>query len=482
MTPFKPSWIPRLLALAGLIVIGACNIFNPSGTGDTTEGSADDYIQSGQEALRSLRFVDAFHDFSTALAIDSGKSLAWHGLAKASLGKDSFNLADVVDIADTLSKMADSAKLDYLVGLGPDRLTNLYRPLMRVASIYNRFRVRDSLGKTDHVFSSGLVLTELSTIYNNKSYFGLIDVNADTVIKPGELAGLKLMSLAAGGGGIKLDADKLLSQGKMDSTTGAIDSTTRNNINGIFNNVKTISQDSNLLNKLIGNQSTGGTSSGTSGAKYTDSLNSQAKSFIQKLGASTNFFLINDSLDNDGDGCLNEEVFGDSLDNDGDGLKDDDGRVGIRSKSPVAAGVLAELTPRDGFRHDAWQIVDSLGTEVLRVIPTTNDPINHPELPLDDDLQSLTYAGSNAVTQLFKGLRWVSPSDSSEGVRNDTIWTRVLAQEGKPNLKPGEDKYEEVKTLAIIEVRKKVLAVNDARNRVLLGRKIVGGCWDNVKL
>ena len=469
MTPTQRPWIPRLLALLALLAVAACNFFNPSGTSDQANVTADDWIQSGQEDLRDLKFESAFHAFSTALSIDSNKSLAWHGLAKSVLGKDSFTISKLVELADTMGKVADDKKLDVLLGLGDTGITDLYRPLMRVASIYDRFRVRDSLGKTDHVFGTHLILTELSTIYNNRSYFLLIDANRDTVVQRGELAGLKMMSIATGG--LEVSPAKLIEQGGMDTATGALPDSTRDNINGILNNVTAITADTNILNQLLAG---GGGGSSDGGSKANAELNTQAKSFIQKLGSSTSFFLINDSLDNDADGCVNEEVFGDSLDNDGDGLKDEDGRVGLRTKTPPADGVLSQRTPPDGFRHDAMQIVTVAGVKALAVIPTN--------LLTMDESAVLTYEDGTGLVQLFKGLRWVSRSDSSAGVRNDTIWTRVLADEGVTDIHAiTESKLSEVKMLATIEVRKKVFAETDIEKRVALGKKIVGGCWDNVK-
>jgi len=485
MTPFKRTWIPRVIALAALCTVAACNIFNPSGTGDRTDVTADDFIQSGQEDLRALRFSDAWDAFAKALLLDSTKSLAWHGLAKAQIGKDGFEIAKVVDIADTLSKVADADKLTVLLGLGDTGITKLYRPLMRVASIYNRFRSYDSIHGTDSVFRSSLILPELTTIYNNRSYFLLIDANRDTVIQNGELAGLKLMNLASGG--LEISPEKLIEQGQIDTATGALPDSTIDNINGILNNVTAITSDTAMLNALIdgaigqvGEQT--GTDVNGETSQATAELNAQAKSFIQKLGSSTAFFLINDSLDNDFDGCVNEEMFGDSLDNDGDGMKDEDGRVGLRKVYTATPGALAMLTPPDNFRHDSMTI----GTTTMEVVGTTTDPLKVlAGTPVSDELKVLTYEDETGLVQLFKNLRWVSRSDSSAEVRNDTIWTRVLKEEGTTAADFGtllSARQSEIKILATIEIRKKLQAEADPRKRAILGKKIVGGCWDNVKL
>lgn len=471
MTPIHRPWIPNLFAFAALLAVGACNIFNPSGTGDETNTTADEWIRSGDEDLRALRFLDAYNAYSTALALDSSKSLAWHGLAKASLGKDSFSISGVAEFADSMRKVPDDRKLDVLLGLGDTGITLLYRPLMRVASIYQRFRMHDSLGKTDKVFGTELILTELNTIQNNRSYFLLIDANRDTIVQRSELAGLKLMSMATGN--LELSAAKLIDQGGLDTATGALPDSTRDNINGILNNVTAITSDTVLLNQLI-NSATGSSETISGGSKATAELNQQAKSFIQKLGSSTSFFLINDSLDNDGDGCINEEMFGDSLDNDGDGMKEEDGRVGIRKAYTASAGALGMLMPPDGFRHDAMQAKSAS----MAPIPTSMASLP----PTDDEFQTLTYLDNTGRTQLFKSLRWVSPSDSSASIRNDTVWNRVLQENGfQSTADIPSAQVAEIKTLGIVEIRKKVLATTETAKRVALGKLIVGGCWDNAK-
>ncbi len=459
MTPLNRPWIPRLLAIAAMVVVGACNIFNPSGTGDEKDTTADDFVQSGQEALRELRFQDAFNAFSTALALDSNKSLAWHGLAKATLGKDSFDIASLVDIADTIGKLDDNQKLDFLLSLGDTGITQIYRPLMRVASIYDRFRVRDSLGKTDKVFGTRLILTELTTLVNNRSYFLLIDANRDTVVQRGEMAGLKMMSIASGG--LEISPEKLVEQGGLDSATGALPDSTRDNINGILMNVTTITQDTNILNQLLAGASGDGGSS-TGGSQATEELNKEAKSFIQKLGSSTSFFLINDTLDNDGDG-----------------LKDEDGRIGIRKIYTATPDSLGMLTPPDSFRHNAMK---ASSAEMRTIRLSQARPLEFAQY--FDEKPTLTYHDATGRTKLFKDLRWVSISDSSAGVRNDTIWTRVLAgEETTPQAYASLDgnRKEEIKILAIVEIRKKVLAEPDIPKRIALGKKTVGGCWDNAQ-
>jgi hypothetical protein len=456
--------LPALAALAIAGLISGCNLFNPSGTGTYPSNDPDQLVDAGQRALQEQRFADAYADFSKALLLDSTKSLAYQGLAKAELGKDGFTISKLVTLSDTISNAPDSAKLGILIGLGDTGITNIYRPLMRVASIYMRLGYRDSMHLTDGAFPRDLIENELTTIMANRAYFFLIDANRDTVIEPSELAGLKLMNLISttNTSNLQLNAQELVNQSKVDSTTGALPDSTKNNINGILTNVSSIAQDTALLQKLV-TSATGGTSTGGSDST-TNAINKSAQTFIQQLGSSTSFYLINDSLDNDGDGCINEEIFGDSLDNDGDSLIDEDGRVGLRQGPPVVVGMPALITPADGFLHDRFRLVNGQ----LALVPG------------NDEANALTWANSSGLLKLYAGLRWVRWDDPSVG--NDTIWARVVMANNHTvaDVTSAAD-YVQIRTLGIIEVRKKVLAMPPDASRVQLGKKLVGGCWDNVQ-
>jgi tetratricopeptide (TPR) repeat protein len=459
--------------LVAVAMLAGCNLFNPSGTGPSREDEADYWIEEGQSAMQKQQFQTAYRDFSKALALDSSKSLAWHGLAKSSLAGSAFDVGELVSLGQRLQGAPDSAKLDSLIAIGDTGLTNIYLPIMRVAQIYSMFLGRDTTGRTDKVFGSHLVRAELDAILNSKVYFYLMDANRDTIIQRAELAALELMNLASGSIGI--DAGQLASQGGMDSTTGALPDTTRDKINTIFANVANIVDDSVTFNKLVGGS--GDTTSGDA----TSSMNQDARSFLQKLGSSTRFFLVNDSLDNDGDGCVSEEIYGDSLDNDADSLIEEDGRIGLRRYNPTADS-LAMLSPDDGILNTALQAK----ADTLVFIVGNDDYLPLP-LPATG---SMVWADTTALLKPYKNLKWVRWDDRAVG--NDTIYRRVLKENSldttwspsvvRDTLAMRGKSYQEFLILAIAEVRKKVLAVPKPIDRIRMGRKLVGGCWNNVTI
>ena len=442
-----PRWIPALVA-SGVLV--ACNVFNPSGSGSYPDG-ADVEIDLGQRALRDRSYQGAWEHFARALALDSSKSLAYHGLAKSGMGRDGFALSDLVILADSVSDASDDRRLDVLLGTDRAKLDRIYRSLMRAASVYRLLSSRDSAGRTDGVFPARLVARELDAILAARIHFRLIDADGDTAISASEMGLLKLFRL--GPGGLRLDQALLLGSGAVDSVTGAVADSTIEMLNGVMLNVAEIVRDSQGLDRI---RSTIAVDSSSA----TSQLSGNSLDFLERLGTSTSFFLVNDSLDNDGDGCWNEEIHGDSLDNDGDSLRDEDARIGYQSSRGRVDGATALVSPPDGHLNDRVEIVAS---GIRRIAG-------------DDDASSLRWAGTSGMLEPYRNLSWVRWDDPAVG--NDSIWTRVLRENGydAESVRASED-YEKIRTLAIVEVRKKVMAEADPVRRKALGLKTVGGCW-----
>src|SRR5690606_8106130 len=61
------------------------------------------------------------------------------------------------------------------------------------------------------------------------------------------------------------------------------------------------------------------------GEQIGDSALTQVRKFILDAGATMSIYKVSDKTDNDGDGCVDEELL-DGLDNDGDGRIDEDSR------------------------------------------------------------------------------------------------------------------------------------------------------------
>jgi hypothetical protein len=102
-----------------------------------------------------------------------------------------------------------------------------------------------------------------------------------------------------------------------------------------FNKVlESFSEGSDDLSLVLGSVgalgiSTGGSTDSTdSSSSSGGQLTSDIQATLDSIGDKSKWYRFSDKVDNDGDGCVDEEVY-DSKDNDGDGLVDEDLRVEI---------------------------------------------------------------------------------------------------------------------------------------------------------
>lgn len=436
----------------GLGLVVSCNLFNPDGTGAYPD-DPDALIDLGQRDLQAMRFGSAWTRFSTALALDSTKSMAYQGLAKAEMGRGGFSMATLVELAEQIADAPDSAKLGVLAATSQTDLNHTYRPLLRTAALYKKLRRRDSLGRTDGIFPSRLILNELNTILSTQAYFRLLDGDGDTLVTASELNTLRLVSLTMGGG-LRLDPRQILDPAQVDANGTIADSTVAN-LNGILNSVAGVTRDTAMLREVRDGIAA---DSGVATAE----VSRDALDFIAKLGTSLRFYQVNDSLDNDGDGCFNEEIYGDSLDNDADSLIEEDARIGFQaSKDPVAGNVSMVSPSKYALRH----VVDASG-DLTTVARTPDD---------------LVWADASGRLRPWASLRWIR----WDAPVNDSIYRRVLRENGfdgaeAPQAVKASGEYGRIRAAAIAAVREKVLAKPADRSRVAEGKLRVGGCWDGI--
>jgi hypothetical protein len=84
-----------------------------------------------------------------------------------------------------------------------------------------------------------------------------------------------------------------------------------------------------------------------------DSAIGQVKKFIQDAGSTVVIYKVFDKVDNDGDGCTDEELL-DGIDNDGDGRIDEDSRG-----APDTAGNVFYKADKDLADNDGDGKIDS---------------------------------------------------------------------------------------------------------------------------
>jgi hypothetical protein len=484
-------------ALAALALV-SCNVFNPSGNGDLSGSGADGYIIQGQTDLRNQDFAAAVRDFNKALSIDSTRSLAWHGLGKAYVGD--LPMDSVLAAFQTLTKSTDSITNPF--ANSSDSLINaLYRPLARMVTVYGMFIQRDTTGRTDGVFSSRgdmldytvgqtLVLAISPMILSSDSLM-------DSTNKLDQIGrtlnqSLSVDSLAKGGtgsiastvGNLVLAVDsstcKTDSSGKttcQKDTTGKYDSSAIKALNAKFVQIGT------SLSSIQSAASALGATTDTSkkDSSSTSSITSQAQAFVKSNPSAVKLIQFADGLDNDGNGCVDEKI-SDGLDGMGDGVPGDY-RMGYRDASfVVAAGNLALNAQPDGIADTrlADLTTDTLvnGQHLNKGVKgtATNVPLYYADASGHLEFARPYWDSTNAsyaTKHWVKTLAW-----TIQDAATDTVPVVPVATVSATGVTT--DQGRALTSQELVEIRLRLLAINDMHRRWLFGRKYVGGCWMDV--
>lgn len=351
----KFSRIPgKLLALGAMLAL-SCNLFNPDGSSDPGD-SKESLLLEAQNYFRNAEYTKAYELFSKAVAKDSTCSEGYMGMAKAGMrmelnqngaGVNPMTLLQYVNIDSTevpFMNLPNTEKNIYYQNMGlvgkvlselarRDTLTALYewhqRSLEengfkaslssadqgRLSSFesaygpsYTGFPLSDRV-VTYNKFSVGLTLSKMVS-----EVLGFLDFNKDGAIDDRDL---KITVSKDENGNVTVDVAEIYSQLTSDPVA----------VNQLNSSLDSLSQGMGSLTSLVdnlgGSFGLGGDSSSNA---MTDEVQNATEEQIQSLQGVVQFYKIADARDNDGDGCVDEEIL-DSLDNDGDGLKDEDLRL-----------------------------------------------------------------------------------------------------------------------------------------------------------
>jgi L-rhamnose mutarotase len=346
-------------ALMGFVIV-SCNIFNPSGSGDGG-GSTDAFLTEGENAFRDQDFAASMEAFESAIKADSTSALAYYGYAKATLRFYQLNASTILSEVDEAKANASIPFLDasdekltrYLQATSKvrralsamtnrDTLTRWWRyqedttskaarkdakMKQRIAFI-RQFMVKGEQGDVGYYPAHRFPLSDGAIAYEKIVVdYGFIELlyalvhlrdldQNDTIDSRDNL--LTKLSFKSEGG-FKLDSLQNI------ATELQNDTVARQNFNNLIQNVQSgLGSASQVISLLAPN--VGGTGDSLSNTNLTDNVSQNVDSVITSLGSAVGFYQFGDSKDNDGDGCVDEEIL-DGKDNDGDGFLDEDARV-----------------------------------------------------------------------------------------------------------------------------------------------------------
>lgn len=308
----KFIWASALMISLG---IAGCNIFNPTESINIKDDDADALTYEGYKRIRANEYSEAEHYFNKAIAADSNHSQAWFGLMKATLnrklnGNESTNVFSLLSYVNASrdSKVPFSSMSDYVAG-------QLQEAIDTVNVIADAFIERDKNGKTDGVvtyrtISEGYMVLQMmkTMLVLRKTTQGMEGCS----LKKGEENSCDMASVL---NNLKNDPAETVEsfnavfktcEESPESMTKMFDSYLQG-----FDNLKDEAQRS-AVSSMCGAL-----------AQETEEAKNDEDQQTKTLNIIIGQFGYSDILDDDGDGCVDEELY-DGEDNDGDGEIDED--------------------------------------------------------------------------------------------------------------------------------------------------------------
>lgn len=491
------TWLRNVLFLSALVVAG-CNIFNPSGAGDPGETNLN---QQGEEYFRRGQYAKAMQAFERAIAKDSTNSMAYYGYAKSAVQFYKLDKIGVInDVEATAKEPASFAFLQHsdslltlrlqasfhvrrVLGLLTDRdsLTRWYNYLTDSSanvpgtddydSLYTqrrdfisqylvyasfpdstRYRRPGSFPLTDFRMPARNILIDYTALELLYTITRLYDLNRDNVIDSSDALMKKLKFGSSNG--FQIDSLSNIAEDLENDSAAAAD------LNILISSLGSGLINTSQLASMMGGDKKGDTTSTES--QTTGNMDS----VITSLGDAVMYYQFGDQIDNDGDGCIDEEIL-DERDNDFDGYIDEDARTIPATKS-------------DGVDNDLNGRMDPLFPEQPSPYPAGNDSL---EAPVGDAV----YPGRGYVlgfvyTYLDTTYRMVSgnPVKERDLAAPDILSSWVRIKKGAPDdqLKIRMD----IQRDSLLNRRLPSGRLPDSLfSKLQNARTEVGGCWRNLK-
>lgn len=301
-----------------LALFVGCNLFDPSENVSVKSSDTDMLIIEGQARFRDEDYEKAAGYFSSAIRNDSTKSEAWFGLSKANLyrnGGDPFELLLLLDSDASIPLMdLDSAEVER-------HYSSIYSALVPLRELVRR----DTLTRNN----PALKLSDRNVSYSNFSASYAILEFAYTILRFRKGSNSDVELSLRDDGSVEIDASELYDKALADPLLA---SRFNADMDTLGDDLKRLVQD--ILPEL---------SDILDDSTFFDSTASTVEYSIL-------FYRLGDTIDNDGDGCIDEEIL-DGIDNDGDGLIDEDLRlVPLMKDSDARVSFIG--VGKDSLDHD----------------------------------------------------------------------------------------------------------------------------------
>ena len=339
------------LVIALSVGMAGCNLFHPTESHDAESDDAAALTLDGYHEFQKSNYDSARRLFNRAIAADSGYSEAWVGLAKCVLNsQEGLNAFELVSYAQ---KADENQQSNGFLEMQDQEAHLISKGIDSVLVYLNKFIARDTTGKTDQKVRFRDIADSYAILLLTKAALRIRNVQTElTSVLSADSAGMKLnlntlndlgdslkpflQDMAAASEAIKIAPDA-----SAEIIKAYLPDSTRQDIGDDFYTDATVG----LANTVI-------------------QLNDRAQTVEEER--TEVFFVFGNGMDDDGDGCVDEEVI-DNYDNDGDGEIDEDGRdyrsvVLVKNTFVIKDDNTTQIN-KDGKLYDLTKSqVDSLNT------------------------------------------------------------------------------------------------------------------------
>lgn len=335
----------QFFALAALIatsVVG-CNIFNPGGKEHISDDDTDALVYEGYIDIQKSEYTRAAQNFSKAIKSDSSCSKAWYGLAKAVLNQYGLNVFEMLKYSKTENNTNGFMTM-------PDESVEKYRVgIDTVLKVLDQFIDRDTTNRTDKKI-------RFSTVAN--SYTILQLTNVAILIRKANSDAETMFSYDGSSNQIAIDWSSLHNL----PTDEAVQTVT-----SLAASAEALKADPDntfpIFRSFLPGADTVPDDEFREGSlAVTDQIINMSDNLNENPDRAEVFIRAGNGIDDDGDGCIDEEVW-DGQDNDGDGEIDEDQRPGsvLVYKSHTDRRAVASLKIPEGSIYETLDI-DMNGT------------------------------------------------------------------------------------------------------------------------
>lgn len=338
-------------AIAATIVLTGCNIFNPT---ENVRIKSDDAAALTYEAYlhyQKNEYTAARNYFEKAIKADSSYSEAWYGRAKCVLNQqESLNLFELISYA---KKEEGETTVSKFMSMPDDEVNAISSGIDSVLFYLDPFIALDTIGKMDK---------RVSFASFSNSYAILQMTKLALTVRKASLDLQNLFSSDLTTGSLSINWAEL--------SPSALGDATQETFNTLAATAQTLKSNPETTNAILREYVPGSEMlTDTALTLATEVLADQIINIAEVVNNSEAdradvFLLVGNHMDDDGDGCVDEEVF-DGADNDGDGEIDEDMRGNNTTVREIDIRFHTPMQVQKVISTEDYQLVDIDGDGLM---------------------------------------------------------------------------------------------------------------------